>query len=109
MTSIRRTLTIDDPLAAADACHVARSPAEASLADCGTSGYRSDPLLTPKQPRRRFDEESLLALADSIRERGRAATGHRPASEPEGYELIAGERRWRASQIAGLQTLPCTR
>ena len=69
MTSIRRPLTIDDPLAALEACHVARS------APGSTAGRLQDLALdqirpNPKQPRRRFDENSLLALADSIRERG---------------------------------------
>jgi ParB family transcriptional regulator, chromosome partitioning protein len=59
-----------------------------------------------RQPRRRFDEEPLQALADSLRERGvlqpvlvRPLPGGR-------YELVAGERRWRAAQVAGLETLP---
>jgi ParB family chromosome partitioning protein len=60
----------------------------------------------PRQPRRQFDEESLLALADSIRARGVIAPVLvRPL--PGGrYELIAGERRWRAAQIAALETIP---
>ncbi len=60
----------------------------------------------PNQPRRSFDEESLLALADSIRARGviqpvlvRPLAGGR-------YELVAGERRWRAAQIAELDAIP---
>jgi ParB family transcriptional regulator, chromosome partitioning protein len=60
----------------------------------------------PSQPRRRFDEESLQALADSVKERGvlqPVLVRPRPGGT---YELVAGERRWRAAQIAGLQTLP---
>jgi ParB family chromosome partitioning protein len=60
----------------------------------------------PNQPRRSFEEESLLALAESIRARGvlqpvlvRPLVGGR-------YELIAGERRWRAARIAELDTVP---
>ena len=60
----------------------------------------------PHQPRRSFAEEGLLALADSIRARGvlqpvlvRPLAGGR-------YELIAGERRWRAAQLAELDELP---
>ena len=60
----------------------------------------------PKQPRRRFDDGPLLALADSIRERGVLQPILVRPSQREGYELIAGERRWRASQIAGLPTIP---
>jgi ParB family chromosome partitioning protein len=60
----------------------------------------------PHQPRRSFDEESLQALAGSLRSKGvlqpilvRPKPGGR-------YELIAGERRWRAAQIAGLELIP---
>jgi len=60
----------------------------------------------PHQPRRMFDEESLVALAESIRARGiLQPILVRPL--PSGrYELVAGERRLRAAQIAQLQTLP---
>ncbi len=61
---------------------------------------------SPHQPRRSFDEEPLLALAESIKLRGvlqpvlvRALAGGR-------YELIAGERRWRAARAADLETIP---
>jgi ParB family transcriptional regulator, chromosome partitioning protein len=106
MTSIRRTLTIDDPLPAANTCHVARSTAGSTagrLRDVPLDQIRAN----PKQPRRRFGEESLLALADSIRERGVLQPVIVRPREPEGFELIAGERRWRAPRIAGLQTIPC--
>jgi ParB family transcriptional regulator, chromosome partitioning protein len=60
----------------------------------------------PNQPRRHFDEPALLALADSIRARGilqpivvRPLAGGR-------YELVAGERRFRAAGIAELDTVP---
>jgi ParB family transcriptional regulator, chromosome partitioning protein len=60
----------------------------------------------PRQPRRRFEEESLNALAGSLGERGvLQPVLVRP--KPDGtYELIAGERRWRAAQIAGMKTIP---
>ncbi len=60
----------------------------------------------PKQPRRRFEEESLNALAGSLGDRGvLQPVLVRP--KPDGtYELIAGERRWRAAQIAGLERIP---
>jgi ParB family transcriptional regulator, chromosome partitioning protein len=60
----------------------------------------------PGQPRRRFDEEALQALADSLRERGivqPVIVRPRPAGR---FELVAGERRWRAAQLAGLETIP---
>jgi len=59
-----------------------------------------------KQPRRTFDEDSLLALAGSIRASGvLQPVLVRPL--PNGrYELIAGERRWRASRLAELESIP---
>jgi ParB family transcriptional regulator, chromosome partitioning protein len=60
----------------------------------------------PNQPRRTFNEASLLSLAESIRLRGvlqpvlvRALAGGR-------YELVAGERRWRAARLAERETIP---
>lgn len=60
----------------------------------------------PRQPRRHFDAESLAGLAASVRERGvLQPVLLRPL--PGGtYELIAGERRWRAAQEAGLAEVP---
>jgi ParB family chromosome partitioning protein len=60
----------------------------------------------PKQPRRAFDETALAALAGSLRERGvLQPVLVRPVAGGT-YELVAGERRWRAAQIAGLQEIP---
>jgi len=60
----------------------------------------------PLQPRTRFDEEAMSNLASSIREVGvLQPILVRETSEDE-YELIAGERRWRAARRAGLQTIP---
>ncbi len=60
----------------------------------------------PHQPRRDFDEASLVALADSLRERGvLQPVLLRPVAGGT-YELIAGERRWRAAQLAGFETVP---
>jgi ParB family chromosome partitioning protein len=60
----------------------------------------------PNQPRRRFDQDALAALASSLADQGvlqpvlvRPRAGGR-------YELVAGERRWRAAEIAGMQTIP---
>src|SRR5690349_7097990 len=60
----------------------------------------------PHQPRRSFEEGPLVALADSLRQRGvLQPVLVRPV--PGGtYELIAGERRWRAAQLAELDTVP---
>jgi ParB family chromosome partitioning protein len=60
----------------------------------------------PSQPRRHFDEESLAALAASIREVGVLQPALVRERQPGEYELIAGERRWRAAKRAGLPTLP---
>jgi len=60
----------------------------------------------PEQPRKRFDDEALQALADSVKERGvlqPVLVRPRPGGS---YELVAGERRWRAARLAGLETLP---
>jgi ParB family transcriptional regulator, chromosome partitioning protein len=60
----------------------------------------------PNQPRKHFDEQSLQALAGSLDERGLLQPVLvRP--KPGGtYELVAGERRWRAARLAGLKEVP---
>ncbi len=61
----------------------------------------------PKQPRKRFSNESLEELANSIKEQGIIQPLLvRPNSDGEGYELVAGERRYRAAKIAGLTEVP---
>jgi ParB family chromosome partitioning protein len=60
----------------------------------------------PRQPRRRFEPEAHAGLADSIKAQGvvqPVLVRPRPSG---GYELIAGERRWRAAREAGLDTVP---
>jgi len=58
------------------------------------------------QPRTRMDQTSLAELADSIRGQGlMQPILVRPLS-PGNYEIIAGERRWRAARMAGLNTVP---
>jgi ParB family chromosome partitioning protein len=60
----------------------------------------------PRQPRRAFDEATLEALAGSLRERGvLQPVLVRPVAGGT-YELVAGERRWRAAQLAGLEVIP---
>ena len=76
----------------------------------GESSYREVPLdlirPNPDQPRRAFDPETISTLAESIAEAGVIQPLIvRPL--PDGrYELIAGERRWRAAREAGLDTVP---
>jgi ParB family transcriptional regulator, chromosome partitioning protein len=76
----------------------------------GPSGLEELPLAAIRpnqyQPRDRFDEEALVSLSESIRELGvLQPVLVRPADDGS-YELIAGERRWRAARRAGLQTIP---
>lgn len=59
-----------------------------------------------RQPRKRFDQQALQALAESLGENGvLQPVLVRPVAGGT-YELVAGERRWRAAQLAGLDTLP---
>ena len=61
---------------------------------------------SPHQPRRAFEEEPLLALAESIKLRGVLQPVLVRPLAGGSYELIAGERRWRAAQVAELETIP---
>lgn len=58
------------------------------------------------QPRRHFDEEALVALSASIRELGVLQPILVRAKTDGGFELVAGERRWRAAKRAGLDRIP---
>ena len=74
------------------------------------SAYRQIPLSTiepnPAQPRTAFDEEGLSALTASVRELGVLQPVLVRQVEIGSFQLIAGERRWRAAKRAGLQTIP---
>ncbi|MBQ5715040.1 MAG: ParB/RepB/Spo0J family partition protein [Alistipes sp.] len=59
----------------------------------------------PTQPRTQFDEEALKELSDSIKQLG-IIQPITVKKQDEKYIIISGERRWRASQLAGLTTLP---
>jgi ParB family chromosome partitioning protein len=72
------------------------------LREVSISSIRPNPL----QPRTRFDEEAMTSLASSIREVGVLQPVLVREAAPDDYELIAGERRWRAARRAGLQTMP---
>lgn len=86
----------------------------ALLGDAALRTDTSDNLYLPisqiepyaNQPRRHFDEEALQDLADSIREHGiiQPLTVRRLSSGY--YQIIAGERRWRAARMAGLREVP---
>jgi ParB family chromosome partitioning protein len=90
------------------------SPAIVSLLSSERTGHRSGIRIipvdqispNPEQPRMAFDQASLDELAASIREHGvLQPVLVRPLGNNE-YQLIAGERRWRASKAAGMDTLP---
>ena len=75
----------------------ARNIVSVALADIQPSSYN---------PRKTFDETSLAELAESIRQQGvLQPIGVRPIEENR-YEVIFGERRYRASLMAGLETIP---
>ncbi|MHB8593795.1 MAG: ParB/RepB/Spo0J family partition protein, partial [Acidimicrobiales bacterium] len=73
-----------------------------ALREVPTASIRPNPL----QPRTRFDEEAMASLAASIKEVGVLQPILVRELEGDEYELIAGERRWRAARRAGLQTMP---
>ena len=60
----------------------------------------------PRQPRRRFEPEATTGLASSIKQQGLLQPVVVRPRQAGGYELIAGERRWRAAREAGIDTLP---
>jgi ParB family chromosome partitioning protein len=92
------------------------SPATAGLADPADTPvavpgayYKEIPVSAitpnPRQPRRAFDEDALEELAESIKEVGLLQPVVVRAAGPGQYELIMGERRWRAAQRAGLDEI----
>jgi ParB family transcriptional regulator, chromosome partitioning protein len=76
----------------------------------GSSSINEVPLsqiqANPDQPRRDFDEESLKELSDSIREIGIIQPITLRKIKDRDYQIIAGERRFRAAQLAGQKTIP---
>ncbi len=86
-----------------------RSASEAQDASPGAELAVADIAPNPDQPRRRFDDAELARLADSIRRHGVLQPVVVRRSQPGAarpYELVVGERRWRASQRAGRATIP---
>jgi len=84
--------------------------AEAGAVAAAAGGLQELPIASIRpnkfQPRRHFDESALGELADSIREVGLLQPVLVRADGEGSYELIAGERRWRAARRAGLQMIP---
>lgn len=76
----------------------------------GTSAINDIPLSkitpNPEQPRSIFHEEALEELASSIRELGIIQPLSLRKTGPDSYQIIAGERRYRAAQMAGLESVP---
>ena len=76
----------------------------------GSSSINEVPLAdikaNPNQPRREFDVEAMEELAESIRQIGIIQPITLRKMDDGTYQIIAGERRWRASQMAGLETVP---
>jgi len=87
---------------AADGSAVGGSVAGASYRELLTASIAPN----PQQPRRAFDEEALAELAHSIKEFGLLQPVVVREVGPDSYQLIMGERRWRAAQQAGLERLP---
>ncbi|MEU4801495.1 ParB/RepB/Spo0J family partition protein [Actinosynnema sp. NPDC023587] len=89
----------------------APSPADATPSgEVAGAVYQELPVTSirtnPKQPRLVFDEDALRELEHSIREFGLMQPIVVRATGPDTYELVMGERRWRATQLAGLKTIP---
>jgi ParB family transcriptional regulator, chromosome partitioning protein len=85
-------------------------PVQAPLAATDIQGLRSLPIEllkpNPKNPRRHFNEDEIESLANSLKVKGLLQPIMvRPAGDGE-YEIVAGERRWRAAQRAGLHEVP---
>jgi ParB family transcriptional regulator, chromosome partitioning protein len=93
-------LISDDTVASVAAVPTAGAPAVPSTLpiDCIHSN--------PKQPRRDFSEQALSELTESIKQKGVLQPIVVSSSEGGQYEIIAGERRWRAAQRAGLKDIP---
>lgn len=85
-----------------------RSDQAAMTADEGKVWFIPISKITPDkdQPRKKFDQDELNQLAASIKEHGVLQPILVVEKNDGGYELVAGERRWRASQLAGLTTIP---
>jgi len=66
--------------------------------------YKVEP--NPDQPRKDFDEEELQSLADSIAEHGIVQPLTVRELDNGYYQIIAGERRWRAARLANLNEVP---
>ncbi len=102
LSALLADVNLDETPAAAPA-----SPTDAAAAPRPTDRIPIDRIRpNPDQPRRDFDEKDLEDLAASIREKGVIQPLILRPVASGGYEIVAGERRWRAAQRAGLHDLP---
>lgn len=81
-------------------------PGIEEIASSGSTLRIADIEPNPEQPRRHFDPDTLQALAESIRENGLLQPVVVRRGENGIYQIIAGERRWRACRLAGLTEIP---
>ena len=88
--------------AATDGSQTPPAPAGAYFADLPITQVAPNHV----QPRQVFDEDAMAELVHSIREVGLLQPVVVRRTSPESYELVMGERRWRAAQEAGLETIP---
>lgn len=99
-------LAPDTPTAA----QAAAQPASSTRAASGANGLAFLPITSiqplPGQPRRHFEPEALAELAASIQQRGVIQPVIVTQISAGKYQLVAGERRWRAAQLAGLVDIP---
>ena len=106
-TGLSGTTTVPSPAAAPDG--TAETAGAPNAAD-GHAYFAEIPLaqITPNhwQPREVFDEDAMAELVDSIRLVGLLQPVVVRRTGPQAYELVMGERRWRASQQAGLDAIP---
>lgn len=93
------------PSKAASVVHTETAPFEAREGGAPSELPVDDIEPNPEQPRRRFDEQEIARLADSIRQHGvlQPVVVRRAGKR---FELVVGERRWRASRLAGKRTIP---
>ena len=98
----KKQFTLGRGLDALISTEAVRTSGSSSIGEIALS--QIDP--NPNQPRREFSEESLRELADSIIEIGIVQPITLRQIDEERYQIIAGERRFRASQLAGKETIP---
>lgn len=89
-----------------DALMQGQSAADEALSGSVQQVPLADVTGNPEQPRKNFDDASLQELAESIREKGVIQPMLVEAQADGRYQIVAGERRHRAAEIAGLETVP---